>query len=551
MREFDPVTGRITLTKAHVASEQGQKLIQLVLEIGLDGELSDVELGQLSEWLKSAPQEIPAIRHLHELVEDALNDGVVSDEERKILHKQIERVLPATERERLTIARKNFQEKRKAEQRDREQKEKEAYEKLRAEERAERDRERARQWQVSNSPSEAQLRYIQGLGGSLPAEATKHDASILIDRLLRSNGSISPRQHMVLRFWKVTPDPNWGKAQVSVWMDEWYQGDTDRQLAWELFKEHTGDTGTSRDLQRVPLGAGYAYLRKVKGGVSTPNTDSSTLSRFWLITAAAVGLVVVGIVIFRKEPVAAPTPVTASVAAVQPGTTPTATSPTTEKRATAEVAQASAPQAPSNTAALDALTKVGYTEQALQIPATVIDTGILKYVPYLSYRIGDDRELNIYGDPESPAGVEIGLYRSLLNSNEEKYRCIKFLSGLYSALNFDTVRPTGGKTLSGNWVIEVTMPDAPDAYGGWWISVYNLDRLHQAAGTSANISTVSESRSSSADWTPQQMIYARPSPPASSNYSSSSSSTHSVGRVYVKAYTRKDGTYVRAHSRRK
>src|SRR4051812_11369188 len=105
MAEFDPVTGRITLTRAHIASGHGQRLIGLILEIGLDGELSDAELMQLSEWLKLAPQEIPAVRHLRELVTDALNDGVISEEERKILHKQIERVLPSTVRERLTIAR--------------------------------------------------------------------------------------------------------------------------------------------------------------------------------------------------------------------------------------------------------------------------------------------------------------------------------------------------------------------------------------------------------------------------------------------------------------
>ena len=206
---------------------------------------------------------------------------------------------------------------------------------------------------------------------------------------------------------------------------------------------------------------------------------------------------------------------------------------------------------PTHEATLQCVPKIGFAEKPLQIPATVIDVGILKNVPYLSYRIGANRELNVYGGPEAPACIEIGLYRSLLNSNTEKQRCFKFLRDLFPALDFSSAKPNGGKALSGNWVIEVTMPDAPDAYGGWWISVYNLERLHQAAGTSANISTVSESPSSATDWTPQQLTYARPSTAAPSSSSYSSSSSNSTGRVYVKSYYRKDGTYVRSHSRRK
>lgn len=266
MAEFDPVTGRITLTKAHIASEDGQRLIQLLLEIGIDGQLTDEELTQLSEWLQNAPQHIPAIRHLLELVTDALIDGVISAEERKILQKQIERVLPSTERERLVMARKAFEEKRCAEERNRAQQEKEERERLRGEERVKREREYERQRQEYNKPTEAQLRYIKGLGGSLHECATKQDASDRIEQLLHSNGSISPRQQMVLRFWNITPEPHWGKAQVSVWMDQFYESDSDHQLAWELFKEESGDTGSSRDPERVPVGIGQKYLLKVRSG---------------------------------------------------------------------------------------------------------------------------------------------------------------------------------------------------------------------------------------------------------------------------------------------
>src|SRR4051812_25923776 len=42
-----------------------------------------------------------------------------------------------------------------------------------------------------------------------------------------------------------------------------------------------------------------------------------------------------------------------------------------------------------------------------QIPATVIEVGELASVPYLSFA-GTDIELNVYGDPAKPAGIEVG-----------------------------------------------------------------------------------------------------------------------------------------------
>jgi hypothetical protein len=101
---------------------------------------------------------------------------------------------------------------------------------------------------------------------------------------------------------------------------------------------------------------------------------------------------------------------------------------------------------------------------------------------------------------------------------------------------------SGGKTLKGGLVLEITPPDAPDAYGGWWISAYSLPLLRGSTATSAAVAAVSVPREEavqSAEWTPTEIIRARPS------------STGSSGRVYVRSYTRKDGTFVRAHTRKR
>lgn len=119
----------------------------------------------------------------------------------------------------------------------------------------------------------------------------------------------------------------------------------------------------------------------------------------------------------------------------------------------------------------------------VEIPATVIDVADFKNVPYKSFRVNEDVELNIYGDPENPAGVELGIYGP--RSIDKKLRKLlrAYLAGflttreeiaaLYS-LGLDK-----GKTQVGNIVLEITPANAFDAYGAWWVSLYNPKELNQ------------------------------------------------------------------------
>lgn len=288
MAEFNSKTGRITLTKAHLASEQGARLVDLLLEIGVDGELTDAELLRLSSWLKSAPSEIPAIRHLREILDDALQDGVLSVDEKELLHKQIERTLPSTERERLALARKNLA--ALAKEREAAAKEAAAEEKLRAKEKefAARALERIKWEEERNRPTEPQLNYIRRLGGKLKEKGTRLDASLLIEELLKTNSTITPRQWMILRFWDKTPDKHWGKPEVSRWMDDFYSEDEDHQIAWELFKEENGETGISKDPELVPIGSGFEYLKKIKSNRGNAESGSS-LTGFVILGLICLG----------------------------------------------------------------------------------------------------------------------------------------------------------------------------------------------------------------------------------------------------------------------
>lgn len=119
-----------------------------------------------------------------------------------------------------------------------------------------------------------------------------------------------------------------------------------------------------------------------------------------------------------------------------------------------------------------------------EIPATRIDNGVFKNIPYMSFRVNSNVELNIYGNPEDPAGIEFGIYGGQSGDRKLRRTLRSYLAGylttrdevatLYS-LGFE-----GGVKDSGRLTFEITPKDAPDAYGAWWISLYNKKDLNAA-----------------------------------------------------------------------
>ena len=128
-----------------------------------------------------------------------------------------------------------------------------------------------------------------------------------------------------------------------------------------------------------------------------------------------------------------------------------------------------------------------------QIPATVIDKGILKNVPYMSHKSGN-YEFNLYGDPDDPAGIEIGVHRELLKSEPAKTECLEVILALLAdakdatALRSLNLKP--GKTERDGLTFEVTPETAEDAYEGWWISVYSLKLLDEARATEEELKRI-------------------------------------------------------------
>lgn len=118
-----------------------------------------------------------------------------------------------------------------------------------------------------------------------------------------------------------------------------------------------------------------------------------------------------------------------------------------------------------------------------EIPATLIDNGEFKNVPYISFRVNQEIELNIYGDPEDPAGIEMGVYGWKSGVPKLRKMLRGYLAGFLTTRQeistLYSLNLRGGIADAGDLTIEITPRNAPDAYGAWWISLYYKKELAQ------------------------------------------------------------------------
>lgn len=193
-----------------------------------------------------------------------------------------------------------------------------------------------------------------------------------------------------------------------------------------------------------------------------------------------------------------------------------------------------------------------------QIPATVIDVGVLRSVPYKSQRVAEDCEVNVYGDPDSPAGVEIGLQGPLLNDDAARTRCLRLMAALLPPLQSELLAMNRQQSVleAGPLTLEVTPPTAADAYHAWWISAYNRSELEKARASTAELAEVTEAHRAylAAHPPPKPLPKAKPRAqpePVDQSWAADdfryARPAMGVPRVYLRGYTRIGGVYAMPH----
>ena len=92
--------GQVVLRGNATESGIAAELLVLLEDVAADGVITDAEIRQLQLWLNANRDSgLPSIIFLHETIEQILEDGKVSNSERRALHQAIERVLPKELRE--------------------------------------------------------------------------------------------------------------------------------------------------------------------------------------------------------------------------------------------------------------------------------------------------------------------------------------------------------------------------------------------------------------------------------------------------------------------
>jgi hypothetical protein len=186
-----------------------------------------------------------------------------------------------------------------------------------------------------------------------------------------------------------------------------------------------------------------------------------------------------------------------------------------------------------------------------QIPSTVIDKGVLRNIPYLSYKAGD-YELNVYGDPAAPAGIEIGVTKELLKSAGANKTCVDFLRDLLddpedkklvAALKLDV-----DKKARNGLTFEITPPTAEDAYGGWWVSIYDEAALDRSRASEDEMAKITVSKTAVKDAKPASgeldVDGATQGKWASGDLAHARSRGAAEEKVYSPTLSKKNGKYV-------
>ncbi|MFO0595703.1 MAG: hypothetical protein U0228_10370 [Myxococcaceae bacterium] len=139
-----------------------------------------------------------------------------------------------------------------------------------------------------------------------------------------------------------------------------------------------------------------------------------------------------------------------------------------------------------------------------QIPATVIEVGELANVPYVSFGNGTV-ELNVYGDPASPAGIEVGAK----DASPETRAALKAFIG--SQLNEADRKPLDGmpegkEVEADGMTLEITPPEAADGFGAWWVTASQKAGIKQAQASVGELNELALEANSNDDYNAATMM---------------------------------------------
>ncbi len=203
-----------------------------------------------------------------------------------------------------------------------------------------------------------------------------------------------------------------------------------------------------------------------------------------------------------------------------------------------------------------------------QIPATVVTKGPFKNVPYVSWRADEDYEINVYGNPEAPVAIEVGLLNMRTRDDAARKNAQAFLAGILATREDREVVEKLGREredqVREGLTFQVAGPEAEFAYHAWWVRMEDERTMDMERAGPDEVSAIAQMRGTQAPlprpgsapvrrprnptakapggdpWSGEEMRYARDLPEAQ----------RGMARVYVREFVRnKEGKYERANEK--
>ncbi|MEQ1903462.1 MAG: HIRAN domain-containing protein [Pirellulaceae bacterium] len=139
---------RVALTNLELETKIGKQLLELTVRIGFDGKIDLNEINEFRTWLHKNKNNgsVAAIPYLRDILTRITSDGVIDRDELLELQLAIERVIPASHRKPIILARKTRDELRR--------------ERLREKQRLEKEKEREERKKIRDKEKE-ELRKIR------------------------------------------------------------------------------------------------------------------------------------------------------------------------------------------------------------------------------------------------------------------------------------------------------------------------------------------------------------------------------------------------------
>jgi hypothetical protein len=189
------------------------------------------------------------------------------------------------------------------------------------------------------------------------------------------------------------------------------------------------------------------------------------------------------------------------------------------------------------------LANTGWAPEIKQVPATVINHGNFKHVPYVSFRCAyGGYEVNVFGDLNNPAAIQIGAMGYLKDSDTAKSNCVNFICAvlanaadrkLVRALNWNQkdVQSSGGMNF------ETLLPGETGSYGGWWVSVYDPTALAAAPASETELLALAQPRAAAPAQPAVTNMDSAAAQPAPATTQPTTTTTYTTGYGYGYGWT--------------